>query len=121
MAAGFEQLTNLFLTVALAMTIPLILKILFTRACDYSGYEQRIKELREMLEEQRQHYEQLLRDAAVKNEMMRGLWSAFTSGGLEKCYRDGGRPKVLADGAVVCDRPDKPYVIAWERLEEVET
>ena len=69
------------------------------------------KRLREEVESVKQHYEQLLKDAAVRNLMMSGLWTAYTSGGLQRCFRDNGNPKVLADGTVICDKGEGSYTI----------
>jgi len=59
----------------------------------------------------RQHYEQLLRDSAIKNSMMVGLWNAYRSGELSRCYEGGGRVRVLADGTVVCEKGEESYAV----------
>jgi len=59
----------------------------------------------------RQHYEQLLRDSAIRNSMMVGLWNAYRSGELPRCYEGGGRVRVLADGTVVCERGEESYAV----------
>jgi len=75
--------------------------------------KERIRELQEQLREREKHYEQLLREAAIRNNMMLALWKAFVSGQLEKCYREGGKPRVLSDGVVICDVGEKSYTIAF--------
>ena len=84
--------------------------------------KERVEELERELREQREHYERLLRDAAVKNAMMTGLWSAYRSGELHACYREGGRVRVLADGTVLCEgeRDEESYAIR-PRVETMET
>ena len=74
------------------------------------------EELRKREKELRQHYEALLRDAAIKNAMMLALWNAYKTGELGKCYEEGGYIKVLADGTAICWKSDedKSYVIKSE-------
>jgi len=69
------------------------------------------REVSEREESVRQHYEQLLKDAAVRNSMMVGLWNAYRSGELSKCYRLGGEVRILADGVVVCERGEESYAV----------
>ena len=59
----------------------------------------------------KEHYEQLLRDSAIRNSMMVGLWNAYRSGELARCYRAGGSIRVLADGTVVCERGEESYAV----------
>ena len=59
----------------------------------------------------RQHYEQLLRDSAIRNSMMVGLWNAYRSGELSRCYESGGKVRVLADGVVVCERGEESFAV----------
>jgi len=88
-----------------------LLKLLLQRPCDYSQYENRIRELKEQLREQKEHYEMIIRDIGIKSVMMQALWDAFTAGELQKCIREGGSPRVLADGAVICDKGSQSYLI----------
>ena len=59
----------------------------------------------------RQHYEQLLRDSAIRNSMMVGLWNAYRSGELSRCYRLGGEVRILVDGVVVCEKGEESYAV----------
>ncbi len=104
-----EALALLFYLAIAVITIVLLamLKELFS-SNDCKAWEQRVGELKDMLEKQRRHYELLLKDAAVKNSMMRGLWNAFRQGKLRDCYSDGGEIRVLADGYVICEKQEKP-------------
>lgn len=67
------------------------------------------KRLKDEIEDLRNHYEQLLRDAAIKNALMTALYNAWRRGELRKCYAKGGDVRILADGTILCSR---------ERLEE---
>ena len=118
---GLSLLNQMLYTVLLSIGLLIGLRALFWhgwRGCDYSSYKQRIEELKEQLRETREHYEQLLRDAAVKSEMMRSLWAAWRSGKLAECYTKNGEARVLADGTVLCEMPDKSksYVISVEEV-----
>jgi len=59
----------------------------------------------------KEHYEQLLRDSAIRNSMMVGLWNAYRSGEVVRCYKGGGSIRVLADGTVVCERGEESYAV----------
>ena len=74
------------------------------------------RQLREEAERLKQHYEQLLKDAAVRNTVMLALYNAWKNGSLSSCYREGGEPAVLADGTVLCKkaRDEESYVIKVE-------
>jgi hypothetical protein len=94
----------LLATLAVAVATP-------KRKCDYEKYERRIEELREELRAQREHYETVIRDLGIKSVMMQALWDAFSTGELQKCIKNGGNPRVLADGAVICDKQQDSYLI----------
>ncbi|RLG75699.1 MAG: hypothetical protein DRO12_05175 [Thermoprotei archaeon] len=82
------------------------------------------RELKHMLKETEErlklHYEQLLKEAAIKNVMMRGLWEAYRSGEISRCYKDGGEVKVLADGTVICFKAKEEESYSIEGKEELE-
>lgn len=104
------------LMVLAGLTAALLLKALLARPCDY--YEQRIRELKETLKEQRERYENLLKDAAVKNVVMTSLHNAWRSGELKKCYQENGEVRVLMDGTVLCEKGEQSYAIEVEEVEE---
>jgi len=106
---------TLFLAVLASIVI---IRILFFEHSDKEKelLKQRIKELEEQIELQRKHYELLLKDAAVKNTVMVSLYNAWRNGELRKCYSKGGEIRVLFDGTIICEMPDKEksYAIRGE-------
>ena len=76
------------------------------------------KEMAERERAIREHYEQLLRDASIRNSMMVALWNAYRSGELARCYKSGGTVRVLADGTVICEKGEESYAIGVERAGE---
>ena len=103
----------ILLIIALVGAILAFFKILFSSECSYDKYKERIRELEKRVSDTREYYEQLLRETTIRNDMMRGLWEAWSSGELKRCILDGGSARVLSDGVVVCDmgREDKSYAI----------
>jgi len=114
-------------TVALVVSIAYMIKEMLSRSKEEELERLRRenrelkRELRETEERLKHYYEGLLRDAAVKNAMMVGLWNAYKSGELSKCYEGGGFIKVLADGSVICYKKseEESYVIKERELPEV--
>jgi hypothetical protein len=105
---SLAELALLWLTLMATLAIMLAVP---KRKCDYSSYERRIEELKETLEAERKHYEAIIRDLGIKSVMMQALWDAYSSGELARCIQDGGNPRVLADGGVVCDKGAQSYLI----------
>ena len=112
-----EQLVEVLVGWVMVFGTLLMVKILWQRdpglaACERENEKLR-KELKEETERLRQYYETLLRDASIRNAMMVGLWEAYRRGDLEKCYRDAGKVRVLADGTVICDmvNPEESYTL----------
>jgi len=85
------------------------------------GEVERLRREIELLERERerlrQHYESLLRDAVVRNEIALALYDAWRSGRLRECYAGGGDVRVLADGTVVCELPERERSYAIPRGE----
>lgn len=118
------SLDILFLTATAALVVAILymLKAMFSR--DKDAEIERLRrenrelrrECREEIERLKRHYETLLKDAAIRNVMMRGLWEAYRSGELTRCYEEGGYIKVLADGTVVCYKAEEEesYAIRTE-------
>jgi len=71
-------------------------------------------EINEREESIRRYYEHLLRDSAIRNSMMVGLWNAFKNGELSRCYGDGGKVRLLADGTVICEKGERSYAVKGE-------
>ena len=118
--ALLEQLLFFMGIIALFVIIIVFLRDLLKPKCNYEYYRQQIRELKEHMARERNYYKQLLKDTAVKNDMMRGLWSAYRSGDLSKCYEEQGKPRVLSDGTVICEAGEKSYAIPREEEEYIE-
>jgi len=62
---------------------------------------------RQEIEKIRRHYEQLLREASIKSTVMAALYSAWKDGKLRDCYAQDGEVRILADGTMICELPEK--------------
>jgi len=109
------------------ITIVITKEVFLQKTC--KKHEERIEELKqelneakEALDKQRQHYETLLKDAAVKNAVMIALYNAWKKGELKKCYSEGGEVRILADGTLLCHKNEieESYTIEVEEEEETE-
>ena len=134
MLAVLDALNAIALSLfALAVVNLLLLAIYLTRRIRGSSAVEELKRRKEELEAKleaikkemaerekaiREHYEQLLRDASIKNSMMVALWNAYKSGELARCYKSGGTVRVLADGTVICEKGEESYAIGGERAGE---
>lgn len=99
---------------AIWVAIIVLVKKSFGRDREKEELRRRISELKDELEKTRKHYEGLLKDSAIKNAMMLGLWNAYVSGKLHECYKQGGKLRILADGTCICEieeEPEKSYTI----------
>ena len=74
------------------------------------------KQLKSECDRLKQYYEQLLKDAAVKNTIMSALYNAWKNGSLSECYKSNGTLTILADGTLMCrkSRDEDSYVIRVE-------
>ena len=72
-------------------------------------WKDRAKELEAELQDTREHYELLLKDAAIKNAIMRGLYDAWQSGKLQKAIKEGYDVEVLADGTIVISKGEEKW------------
>ena len=107
--------------IVLWMFVVAIAKTTFGRRSNLAEENKRLRakikqlkrEIKETEERLRAHYEQLLKEASIKNTIMIALYEAWKEGKLAQCYRDGGDVKILADGTVLCDMgdPEKSYVV----------
>ena len=66
-----------------------------------------IERLEREREKQRQYYERLLRDTTIRNTIALAVYEAWKTGKLKECYMKGGEVRVLADGTVICELPEK--------------
>lgn len=113
-------------TAALMVSILYMLKAMFSHSKEeeLERLRKENRELRREVREREEHlkkyYEQLLKEAAIKNVMMRGLWEAYRSGEISRCYKDGGEVKVLADGTVICFKAKEEESYSIEGKEELE-
>ncbi|BEP17064.1 hypothetical protein PYJP_04160 [Pyrofollis japonicus] len=129
---GYPVLNYLFYSLIFLVWvfIILVLRDLFSRGRE-EKLRQRIRELeeelartrreaREEVEQVRQHYETLLKEAAIRNTIMASLYNAWRSGELKKCYGNKGELRVLADGTVICELPEKEksYAIPVDNEQE---
>jgi len=73
-----------------------------------------VERLEREREEQRRYYERLLRDTAMRNTIALALYEAWKNGKLRECYMEGGEVRVLADGTVICELPEKEKSYAME-------
>lgn len=71
------------------------------------------KQMKNECDRLKQYYEQLLKDAAVKNTIMSALYNAWKNGSLSECYKSDGMPTILADGTMLCrkGKDEESYVI----------
>ena len=122
---GSPVLTYLFYSLLLLVWIFILVVLRDLFAPREKQLRERIRQLEEKLREKerehreevehlRRHYEELLKEAAIKNTVMSALYHAWQRGELRKCYRDGGEVRILADGTVLCELPkkEKSYAIA---------
>jgi len=81
-----------------------------------SYWKERVHELEKQLELQKEHYEQLLKDAAIKNTIMTSLYNAWTSGKLQKAIKEGYEIEILADGTIVISKGDEKWNLeSWSK------
>ena len=125
-ALNFASIIYASVVVLLWLGIIALARLAFRR----SNCEERIRELREQLREERRrvreelmdcrrHYEELLKEAGLRNVMALALWNAYKSGELARCYEKHGTLRVLADGSVICwlGEAERSYTIPVEPRE----
>jgi len=107
------------------VTLVAVKEVFLSKPCEemkekIEELKERVKEAEEALAKQRQYYETLLKEAAVKNTVMIALYNAWKKGELKECYESGGEVKILADGTLLCSKEkiENSYTIEVE--EEVE-
>jgi len=122
-----ELFMYIVLWVVALITIVIFKEVFSSKTC--KEYNEKIEELKEKVKEaeealakQRQYYETLLKDAAVKNTMMVALYNAWKKGELKKCYSEGGEVRILADGTLLCHKKEieESYTIEVEEEETEE-
>jgi len=125
-----EVLTYVVLWIAGIFTVAVLASLIPSKSkCEEKTQElnRRIEELKEKLKEVeedkeriRQHYEMLLKEAAIKNTIMIALYNAWKDGKLKECYSGGGEVRILADGTLLChkEKIEESYTIGVEEVEE---
>jgi len=107
------------------VTLVAVKEVFLSKPCEemkekIEELKQARKDAEEALTKQRQYYETLLKEAAVKNTVMIALYNAWKGGKLRECYSSGGEVKILADGTLLCQKEKIEDSYAIEVEEEAE-
>ena len=75
-------------------------------------WKNRAKELEEEIERIKDHYENMLKDVAIKNVMMKSLYDAWRSGKLQKAIKEGYEVELLADGTIILTKGEERWSLS---------